>query len=231
MIRHLRNNLCLSLMAASISLIFTLIIAAPVIAQKKAYVTDKCEITFRRGPGTDYKIVRLLKSGEAVEVIQEGEEGWAQVSLDDGSKGYVLLRLLTYEMPLSRKAEVLMEKSESLESETSKFREENETLKSENAQLKQELEQTRNQASTIEQQYNQLKLDSQDVLSLQTELTELREKHQDLEEKYRQARIETERKEDRHLWLIFGAAILAFGILIGVLSRRPSSRYGRPRLQ
>ena len=90
------------LVLSAVAAIFFFLSVAPVMAQR-AYVSDSCEITFRRGAGNEFKVLRMLKSGDAMTIQENLDGGWAKVALEDGETGYVISRFLTTEEPLSGK--------------------------------------------------------------------------------------------------------------------------------
>ena len=66
------------------------------------YVTDQLEITMRSGTSTQNSIVRMLRSGTAIEVIEtDDESGYSRVRMSSGTEGWVLTRFLMTE-PSSR---------------------------------------------------------------------------------------------------------------------------------
>jgi len=64
-------------------------------AATQKYITDEFEVTMRSGTSTANDILRLLKSGEGVIVLEEDlDTNYSLVELDDGKKGYILNRYL-----------------------------------------------------------------------------------------------------------------------------------------
>ena len=196
-----------------------------------AYVSDECEITFRRGAGNEFKILRMLKSGSQVQVVSETPDGWAEVKLEDGSVGYVLSRFLKSEAPLSLQAEKFRSENETLKSTAENLKNTNETLTAENDRLKNELTAAKNELQKVQEDYAQLKLNAKDVVSVTKELQDLKQRHETLEKEYREAKVGQQVGKEMQMWLLFGAGILVFGIIVGVISRRSSSRQGMSRLR
>ena len=59
------------------------------------YVSDRLEIQMRTGKGTQFRILRMLPSGTAVEVLEtDTEDGYTRVRAPGGVEGWVLSRLL-----------------------------------------------------------------------------------------------------------------------------------------
>ena len=63
------------------------------------YVSDRLEVTMRSGKSTGYGIVRMLRSGTAVEILERDKKsGYSHVRTKSGKKGWVLSRFLNPEM-------------------------------------------------------------------------------------------------------------------------------------
>lgn len=65
-----------------------------VVRAETVYVSDELEITLRSGPGVQNKITKMLKSGEVLDISSRNGNGYAQVSTEDGTNGWVLTRFL-----------------------------------------------------------------------------------------------------------------------------------------
>ena len=46
-------------------------------------------VNLRSGPGTSYKVIRMLKKGESVSVIEKKNSYWLKVKTKDGKTGYI----------------------------------------------------------------------------------------------------------------------------------------------
>ena len=76
----------------------TFFVVATLLASQAAtaatkYVTDEFEIMLRTGQSTQHEILRQIKSGTPLEVLQEGD-GYTQVRMPNGVEGWVLSRYL-----------------------------------------------------------------------------------------------------------------------------------------
>ena len=81
-----------------------LILGLELLAQAQTrYVTDRTIVEIRRGPSTEYLILRNLEAGERVEVLEQNEEaGYSRVRVaDQGTEGWILTRFLSAE-PIAR---------------------------------------------------------------------------------------------------------------------------------
>jgi len=119
---------------------------APNLAHASEYVRDGIRINLRSRPGTQYRIVRTLESGDRVKRISENTE-WIEVRVETGErqvgwvpKGYLTkdvppsLRLPRIEAALS-KAQARVDELEGTLAEQSAAITELETLRADNATL------------------------------------------------------------------------------------------------
>ena len=76
------------------------------------YVTDRTIVELRRGPSTEYLILRNLEAGERVEILEQNEaEGYSRVRVaDQGTEGWILTRFLTAE-PIARERLAVAERN------------------------------------------------------------------------------------------------------------------------
>lgn len=79
-------------------------LASPLAAAETKYITDEFEVTMRNGTSTSNSIVRMLKSGDAVTVLEEDlTSKYSLVVTSDERKGYILSRFLV-ERPSARQS-------------------------------------------------------------------------------------------------------------------------------
>ena len=105
------------------------------------YVTDRVEVGVYVEPTLEGDRVRLLESGDAVELVRR-EGDTALVRLDDGSEGWVAGSYLVVEIPSVRQLQALTAENERLRTAPRSDPTANaelKTLKDRNAQLQSEL--------------------------------------------------------------------------------------------
>lgn len=83
-----RILLCLGLVLAA---------ASPV---RGEYVRDQIRINMRVQPGTEYRILRVLQSGDQVAKLSE-KPNWVRIRTQDGEEGWVPTGYLTPQVPAS----------------------------------------------------------------------------------------------------------------------------------
>ena len=95
-----------------------------------AWVKDELRLNLRSGPGVQYRILGVVKTGDAVEIVERGE-GWTQIRMASLGAGWIPVGYLQSEPP----AGVRLAQSES---QTSEFRDQLDLISSEAERLKQE---------------------------------------------------------------------------------------------
>jgi SH3 domain protein len=119
---------------SNILILFFVLVSRPGFAQGEMYITDQFEVTMRSGTSTAKSIIKVLKSGEAVNVLEADlASQYSLVESSDGKKGYVLSRFLD-EIPSAR------ERLEKLQVKSNDQTQTIEELSTEIAQLKSQLE-------------------------------------------------------------------------------------------
>lgn len=202
--------------------IMSLGLAGAVLAETR-YVTDELEVTLRSGQSTRNNIVRMLKSGTALEVLEDSSDtGYSLVRLPSGTEGWVLSRFLV-DQPVARdvlpdvqrRYAALMESSKNTSaklnassSSLSELQKERDTLQSENEQLAKQLHEVREKAS--------------DVLNIDKQNSALRKRVTTLEGENDQLRILNEELSNRRTleWFMAGGGVLFVGLLLGLILPR-----------
>jgi hypothetical protein len=105
------------------------------------YVTDKVQAVVYAQPSLEGNQVRILESGDAVELVsREGDS--ARIRLDDGSEGWIASSYLVVDIPATRQLPALTAENERLRASVRTdpaASNELKTLKDRNAQLQAEL--------------------------------------------------------------------------------------------
>ncbi|MBS0013916.1 MAG: TIGR04211 family SH3 domain-containing protein [Desulfobacterales bacterium] len=202
--------------------------AAPSHAETR-YISDMMEITLRTGPGLNYRIIKMLNSGQTVETL-ESEENWTRVRLSDDTTGWVFSRYITRSKPKSLLADSLQKEIGPLRTKVKSLTEENQRLIQRNQEMAEELEETREQLENLQNEYATLQEDSGDYLKLKDEHASLTKT---LEEKNQRIQTLEKQVSDAFFsaglkWFLAGAGVLVLGMIIG---NRIASRKKRPGLR
>jgi len=203
---------------------FLILLPGGVFAQNM-YVTDSLKLTLRSGPGTEYKILAVIDSGQQVELIQRGDE-WSVVKLPDGKEGHVLTRYLTTDAPSSVLLERLQIKHNNLVQQSSTLGEDHNRLKSENNRLQTALSTAEEALGKLKNDYEMLKKTSAGALDLKAkyemasqQLAKQSQRAAQLEEQLAKVELNQYIK-----WFLAGSGVLLVGFFIGFSTRRQRRR-------
>lgn len=196
------------------------------------YVKPSSEITMRRGKGTDFKIIAVIKDGTPVELLEEADD-WAQVRLESGKEGWVLRRYLSTTPPLGqqvqqleREKQVLTETTQSLKLRVDQLTTERDEverrLSEEKDEVDRQLTQCIAERTTLDENYLRLQEDTADVIQTKNDLEAARARVADLESQAETLKSENQRlsKTDTLKWFLAGGGVFFGGWLIGMVSRR-----------
>ncbi|MGE0083197.1 MAG: TIGR04211 family SH3 domain-containing protein [Desulfococcaceae bacterium] len=212
----------MKLMSAIFSGICVLILFSSAYASTM-YVTDKIEIMMRRGASTEYKIIKKLLSGDAVEVLEK-QGSWTRIRIQDGMEGWVNTQFLTEQKPKEVELKYLQDEREKLAGEVNRLSEENKKLQADNGELAIQCGESQQKKEEAVQAYEQLRSESKDFIEIKegrdkavSELEELRVKAKNME---------SELKAWKGHLILTGAGLVLFltGFLLGVINSRSSGR-------
>jgi SH3 domain protein len=219
-------------------LILLVVSAAPALAETR-YVTDDLTITMRSGKGSEFRILKVLKTGTPVEVLEE-DGNYLKIRTEDGEEGWVLAQYMTSETP---KARVIA----GLKNEVSRLKSRVEAMGADRDALKQQMnEAQRNQASEIRDAEKSAQASRQEAVRTQQELKELSGKYESLvkasgnvpglvserdrlsEENTRLSTVERHLKEENErirrkvmiYWFLAGAGVFFVGWIVGKASKQ-----------
>ena len=208
------------------------------------YVGDQLIITLRQGESTKHKILKTLKTGTPVEVLQEGET-YMRVRTSDGMEGYILRQYISSNPPKTHRInELELEKSElqkkindlqktnnALEMQVKGIQEkydgEFSNLTTRSSEIEQNLEQISNSERIITEKYNTLVAQSENVIEFANERDRLLQTNKQLASDFKKLQMKKESFPDPRMikWSLAGAGVFFFGWLIGRLSRKKRSRF------
>ena len=189
------------------------------------YVSEISKITSRAGPGIEYKVISEIRTGQQVEITQQGR-WWTRIRLSDGKEGFVLSRFLTKKKPNQLLLDELKEKYQTLKLKVKALREENKKQRDEKKRLLAELAGKKEILKQLTKSYETLMAESTRFIDLRENY---RKKVSQLEdqtkkaEKYEEA-LSQFRKHQIFRWALTGVGILLIGFLIGMISNRQRRR-------
>ena len=206
-------------------------------AAETRYVSDQLVITLRQGKGTDYKILKTLKTGTPVELLEDSGS-YLKVRTADGTEGYVLSQYIMSDPPkallvdeLNRENSELKNTKNNLQSQLeeaqAKYVREFSALNKKAAAVSQDLQQTQEREATITEKYNTLAAESENIIQTTKERDQLRKENAKLQAEVKELRTENKNKSDTRMikWFLAGGGVFLFGWLIGKISRKKRARF------
>ena len=209
-------------------LFVALVVAAQALAQTETrYVTDRTQVELRRGPSTEYRILRYLEAGDRVQVLEQNE-GFSRVKVGEGdTEGWIPSASLIAE-PIARDRLAAAERNAATARErTTALEEQNRELERNLSATRTELEQTKASHGTVSRELADIRTASANVVKLHDDNTSLQQRHVQRDLEVEQLTMENTRLTARSSqnWFVVGAAVLLGGIVIGLIA--PSLRRKR----
>ena len=213
-----------------IAIAFGISIIAQLGAAEQIYVTDDLKVTFRSGPGTTNRIIKMISSGQPVEVLESQEE-WSRIRLPSVAsgedEGWVLSRYLINRQPWKMQTASLLRKNTRLSNQVSTLQQNLPETERQRDELSANLKKTSSKLSELDTSYQELRSGSSQYLKLKKTLDDTQAKLKQVEsdfgllsEEYKKIKY-----SERNIWFATGAGILVFGLLIGiVLGKREKRR-------
>ena len=84
-----------------ITLIILILSFPIVVAEELRYVSDSFSITMRTGQGTEHKVIKSIRTGTKLDLLESSDNGYSKVRLENGTEGWVLSRFLLNQ-PISK---------------------------------------------------------------------------------------------------------------------------------
>ncbi|MEJ1411816.1 MAG: TIGR04211 family SH3 domain-containing protein, partial [Candidatus Sedimenticola sp. (ex Thyasira tokunagai)] len=187
------------------------------------YVTDVNKITLRSGESTTHKVIRMLTSGQAVEVIASSRaSGYSNIRTKEGQTGYVLTRLLM-SIPSARERLTAAEaRLEELEKAPGELSSQLAQLQGEHKVLTTQFGELETVKQSLEQELQSIRRTAANAIRISSERNELRQQVADLThqvEGLKQENRELTNNQAQH-WFLIGAGVIVGGILIGLILPR-----------
>lgn len=229
-----------------IVLIFTFLFIPAIAAAETLYVSDQLLITFRQGKSTEHKILKTLKTGTPLEVLEREEnDEYVKVRLQSGEEGYVLTQYLTNETPkliliarLEKQVEKIREQLAQAHakladsSQEIKAVQETQTLKEGELtgsinELNRALATAKKELQEVTVKHKTLVENSGKVVEITNDRDRLKKTNEKLAAEVRSLTAENSEllRTGMIQWFLAGGGVFLFGWLIGKISRKKRTRF------
>lgn len=206
--------------------ILTLLVLYPAVAEKR-YISDELWINLRSGPANDYKILKILKSGTHLQLIETNEEAkFSKVITDKGLEGWVPTRFIQDE-PISFEKLILTKR------ELDKTKADLTELQNKFNETKKVLAETKRTAGDLSEDKSEQEKELEYIKKVSANAINLDKKNQELLEQGEQLKItvDTLRAENERLqnskdvnYILVGGGLILLGLFLGWLLPKLSGR-------
>jgi SH3 domain protein len=223
-------------------MLVTFMTALPAYADTR-YVVDELIITLRAGKSNEHKIIKTLKTGTPVEVLEE-DDTYLKVKISDGSVGYVLRQYVSSELPKTLIIERLEKEKSSLQTKVRSLEEAKNSLQGQykaiqdkynqevtditikSSTIEQNLEQAIQNERSLAEKYDTLLAQSENVVEIAAERDKLLEVNKKLAADVDNLQKINDKMSDSRMikWFLAGGGVFLFGWIIGKISRKKRSR-------
>lgn len=199
---------------------------------EKSYASDQVEVLMRTGPSQQHAIVRMLKSGAALEVLERDQnKGYSRVRTAGGTEGWVLSRYLMAD-PAARE---LLEK---LSSDFSGSDNRSDSIRAQADLVRHEFGMQKKRVETLEKDNKRLEAELSRIRQLSANAVQLNGENQEMRQQVADLKIKLdELEQENHVlsgqiereWFYAGALVLFAGLFLGLviprIQWRKRSRY------
>ena len=202
-------------------LLLTALLATAGLAQAETrYVTDQLEATLRTGESVTHRIIRMVESGTALEVLgTNAKSGYSRVRTEDGREGFILTRQLMDEAPprerviqLEAKLKELQQAPEQLSAKLAALQDEYSTLERSHAKLE-------SVKRDLEAELIAVKRAAADPLAIAEERNALRKQVADLTRQVEELKAQNAEaaNDQAQRWFMIGGGVAFGGLLLGLI--------------
>jgi SH3 domain protein len=187
------------------------------------WVTDQFEVMMRSGKSTQQSIVRQLKSGTQVEVLETDKEaGYTRVKVGSGAEGWVLTRYLQRQPPARLQVPDLESRLRASDEQQKRLREQAASLQQERNQLQRQLDELQSNNTSTQKQLERITRLSADTVAVDEQNRQLKQRLVDSERQIDELTAENRQLASRanREWFLIGGAVLMAGLLLGLILPR-----------
>lgn len=206
-------------------------ISLPSYTQETVYISDIQYVPLRSGQGNEFRIVNAaLKTGTKLTRLEQSDDGaWSKVVTENDQEGWIRTQYLTNEKVAQIKLSENLAYTARLAKENAELKEKNAELSQENQALSLNVNSESTEKNTLAAELERLKQLSANAIDIDRRYQELLEKHAVTQTQRDSLAAENEHlKNDQRLsFMLYGAGILLFGMLLAVIlpALRPKKRF------
>lgn len=193
------------------------------------YVTDSIEIPFRSQPGYKYKILRMLKSGTKVTILEVNDDGWARLIYNHNGKdieGWMPSSVLQNQPIAKVQVQKQERKIAKIEKELNQLNLEKNTLQNRFNDTAKELKEVKQDNFELNKQLEEIKAISGNAIQLNNENKQMAQQIEKLNNENAIMKEQIDQAKDvvQRQWFLTGGGVLLLGLLLGRFFRVPNRK-------
>lgn len=191
------------------------------------YVTDVLYLQLRTGPGNDFRILKALRSGTHLEIVEEVPDSeFIKVRTDKGLEGYILSRFLEKEPVAFEKLLLTQQELEKTKKDLSDIQAKYSEIKSKAAEIEKSQQSLSTEKSEQEKELEYIRKVSANAINLDKKNQELVMQNEEIQIKNDTLQAENDRLKNKQelTTLMYGGALVVIGLIFGLVLPRISGR-------
>lgn len=205
-------------------LLFMVLLGITLTAQAETrYVSDALEIDMRSGTSNQHRILRMLASGTALEILEDDKaSGYSRVRTPSGAEGWILSRYLMTAAPASQRLAETEKKLAELELQSRQRMAKLSESDKEFINVTEELTRVKDENLKLAKQLADIQRTASSALAIDAENQELKNTLMQMERGQETLRQENAALHDRTArdWFMIGAGVIVVGIILGLILPR-----------
>ena len=201
-----------------------LCLSAGVVQAESRWVTDEFEVMLRTGKSTSQSILRQLKSGTQVEVLEDDKaEGYTRVRIGS-AEGWVLTRYLKRQPTAQLVLPDLQARLKKAEADRAALQQELTQLKQARQELQSQVGSLESNNSSVQEQLDKITKLSANTIKVDEQNRQLKQRLAENERQIDLLEVENSQlasRADRE-WFMIGGAVLTLGLILGLIIPRIS---------
>lgn len=205
-------------MFKNLLVIVALCCISTIAAAKSKYISDELIVTVRSGQGNHTQLLKTIKSGERIEILEETETGYSRIKTSDGTEGWIRTQFVSDEPIAAQKLAKLQEKFAATDATNQSLKKENKELHTDKAKLEESLAKLQTDMTSTQKELTHLGKVAANPLALDKENKELNDQYKKASNELEMLRNEYQVVKDRSRqnWFMAGAGVIILGMLIGL---------------
>ncbi len=206
----------------TLSIFLLSLVPALTTAGETRYITDDLSIPLRDGTSSRHKILKMVKSGTAVEfIVKDKETGYSLIKVGK-TEGWVPDSKLSRKPGAARQLEKKKKELKKLREENARLKKELEKLKNGNANKSATVKSLTTELEALKARYAKLRKDTANVVAINEQNKALTDQVETLLAERERLEAENKTLKDRTAmnWFLRGAGVIIAGILLGLIIPR-----------